>query len=104
MLAVTAGIKTQIDGAPYQFKKVGDLLDHLNVVNRNTVVTAFKDLYSAGVAEYMCAQRLEASKKLLEEGEAIKIIARICYYKNQCSYCKAFKRFFVIPPSEWQRL
>lgn len=97
-------IKQHIDQNPLQHRTSAELLDYLNMPNRSILEKAFKDNYGAGIKEYQVRQRLEESKKFLEQGITKKQIAAKCFYKGQASYCRAFKREFKITPTEWQNM
>ncbi|OQP59693.1 hypothetical protein A3860_36610 [Niastella vici] len=96
------GIKLHIDEHPLQYRTTEELLDHLKTPNRCTIEKAFKDYYGYGIKEYQVRQRLEASKKFLEQGMTKKLVALKCFYKGQDSYCRAFKQAFKLTPTEWQ--
>jgi AraC-like DNA-binding protein len=104
VLIVIGQIKQHIDSDPFQFKKASELLIYLNISNRNHISQAFRVCYDTGIANYLILQRLEASKKLLDQPISIRTIALKCYYKKQSSYTKAFKRAYKMTPSQWQRL
>jgi len=96
------GIKLHIDENPLQHRTTEELLDHLQTPNRCTLEKAFKEYYGFGIKEYQVRQRLEASKKFLEQGMTKKQVAIKCFYKGQATYCRAFKQVFKITPTEWQ--
>jgi AraC-like DNA-binding protein len=98
------GIKLYIDEYPLRHKTSGELLDHLNTPDRSSIEKAFKNNYGYGIKEYQVRQRLEASKKFLEQGMTKKLVATKCFYKGQATYCRAFKQAFNITPTEWQNL
>lgn len=104
VLCAIETIKQHIDSHPFQHKTCSALLDHLSTPNRNTVEKAFKDVYGAGIKEYQVRQRLEASKKFLEEGLTKKQVAHKCLYRSQSAFAAAFKKVFNITPTEWQTL
>lgn len=96
------GIKLYIDEYPLKHRTTAELLDHLNTPDRSRIEKAFKDHYGSGIKEYLVRQRLEASKKFLEQGMTKKLVASKCFYKGQATYCRAFKQAFNITPTEWQ--
>jgi AraC-like DNA-binding protein len=97
-------IKQHIDQNPLQYRTSAELLDYLNTPNRTIVEKAFKDTYGAGIKGYQVRQRLEESKKFLELGITKKQVAAKCFYKDQASFCRAFKHEFKITPTEWQNM
>jgi AraC-like DNA-binding protein len=96
-------IKNTIDANPFQFRTAADLLDHLTTPHRNCMQNAFNEVYGSGIKQYQVRQRLEASKQFLELAMNMKTITSKCFYKNQNSYCRAFKQAFDLTPTEWQR-
>jgi AraC-like DNA-binding protein len=97
-------IQQHIDDNPFHCKTAAALLDLLSTPNRNSVEKAFKEVYGAGIKEYQVRQRLEASKKFLDEGLTKKQVAYKCFYKSQSSFAAAFKKMFKMTPTEWQML
>ena len=97
-------IKAHIDADPFQYKTAAGLLEQICSPNRSAVEKAFKKVYEAGIKEYQVRQRLQASKKFLEEGMTKKMIASKCFYKSQSAYAAAFKKEFGMTPTDWQLL
>jgi AraC-like DNA-binding protein len=97
-------IKLHIEANPFQYKTAGELLEQVCTPNRSAVEKAFKDVYGYGIKEYQVKQRLEASKKFLEEGMSKKLAASKCLYKSQSAFAAAFKKEFNMTPTEWQLL
>jgi AraC-like DNA-binding protein len=95
-------IKQHIDANPFCYKTSSALLENVSSPNRSYVEKAFKDAYGFGIKEYQVKQRLEASKKFLEEGISKKQIAAKCLYKSQSAFAAAFKKEFKMTPTEWQ--
>lgn len=104
VLCAIETIKQHIDNNPFQHKTATGLLDHVSTPNRNYVEKAFKEVYGAGIKEYQVRQRLEASKKYLEEGLTKKLVAYKCLYSSQSAFAAAFKKEFKMTPTEWQTL
>jgi len=104
VLLAIESIKVHIDQNPLQHRTAVELLDHLNTPNRGIVEKAFKDTYGCRVKEYQVRQRLEASKRFLELGMTKKQVAGKCFYRDQGSFSRAFKREFKVTPTEWQNM
>lgn len=95
-------IKQHIDANPFQYKTAAELLNHVSAPNRSAVEKAFKAVYGSGIKEYQVRQRLEASKKFLEEGMTKKLVAAKCFYRSQSAFAAAFRKAFKMTPTEWQ--
>lgn len=104
VLDAIKSIKQHIDADPFQYKTAAALLEQICSPNRSTVEKAFKEVYGAGIKEYQVRQRLQASKKFLEEGMSKKLIASKCLYKSQSAFSAAFKKEFGMTPTQWQLL
>ena len=104
VLCAIETIKQHIDNNPFHYKTAAALLDHLSTPNRNSVEKAFKEVYETGIKEYQVRQRLEASKKFLDEGLTKKQVAYKCLYRSQSSFAAAFKKEFKMTPTEWQAM
>jgi AraC-like DNA-binding protein len=104
VLDAIRGIKQHLDTDPLRYKTAAQVLEHISKPNRNLVEKAFKAMYSTGIKEYQVRQRLEASKKFLEEGLTKKQVAGKCFYRSQSAYAAAFKKVFKMTPTEWQSL
>lgn len=94
-------VKKHLDKNPFEYQASGDLLNKLTTANRKTIEKAFKELYGYGIKTYHVKQRLEKSKKYLEEGMTIKLAATACLYKSQSAYSTAFKKEFRMTPTKW---
>ncbi|MBO9201400.1 MULTISPECIES: helix-turn-helix domain-containing protein [Niastella] len=97
-------IKQQLDEKPLQYKTASELLEKICAPNRNAVEKAFKANFGAGIKEYQVRQRLEASKKFLEQGLTKKQVAGKCFYRSQSAYAAAFRKEFGMTPTTWQML
>lgn len=104
VLCAIQTIKQHIDNNPICYKTSSSLFDNLSTPNRNIVEKAFKEVYAAGIKEYQVRQRLELSKKLLDEGLTKKQVAHKCLYRSQSSFAAAFKKEYNMTPTEWQLL
>ena len=102
VLAAIKCIKEDIENNPFRYKKASDLLVKVRIPHRATVEKAFKEIYQIGIKEYQVKQRLEESKRYLEEGMTKKQVAAKCFYGSQSSFAAAFKKEFKMTPSEWQ--
>lgn len=102
VLMAIENLKQCIDDNPLQCKSAAELLEQQNIPNRNYIEKAFKEAYSAGIKEYQVRQRLEASKRFLEQGIPKKQVAARCCYRSQSSFSAAFKKAFNMTPTEWQ--
>lgn len=97
-------IKETIDTEPLLYKTANELLEQVSGPHRNSVEKAFRDVYGARIKEYQVRQRLEHSKKLLNEGITKKKVSDLCLYTTQSAYAAAFKKEFNMTPSRWQQL
>lgn len=104
VLDAIKSIKQHIDADPFQYKTAAALLEEVCSPNRSAVEKAFKKVYGYGIKEYQVKQRLDASKKFLEEGMSKKQVAAKCLYKSQSAFAAAFKKEFNMTPTEWQLL
>ena len=101
VLAAIKAIKMQIDNDPCRYKTAAELMEQISGPHRNKVEKAFRHVYGARIKEYQVRQRLHKSKKLLEEGQPISIVAKKCLYGSQSAYSTAFKKEFGISPAKW---
>jgi AraC-like DNA-binding protein len=104
VLDAIISIKSDIDTDPLRYKTASELLEQLSGPNRNAVEKAFKSVFGAGIKEYQVRQRLEASKKYLEDGLPKKVVAGKCFYRSPSAYAAAFKKKFKMTPTLWQRI
>ena len=99
-----ASVKKHLDNDPFKYKSSSDLLNNITSANRKSVEKAFKEIYGHGIKTYHVKQRLEKSKKHLEEGMTVKLAASACLYKSQSAYSTAFKKEFAMTPTEWLKI
>ena len=104
VLNAVKSIKEHIDADPFQYKTAAAMREQICSPNRNAVEKVFKKVYGASIKGYQLRQRLQASKKFLEEGMSKKMIASKCFYKSQSAYAAAFKKEFGMTPTDWQLL
>ena len=102
VLVAISSIKKHIDVNPFQYKTAAALLEQVCSPNRSSVEKAFRVVYGCGIKEYQVRQRLEASKKFLEEGMSKKQAAFKCLYRSQSAFAAAFKKQYGMTPTEWQ--
>lgn len=69
--------------------------------SRNILQDAFKQECGIGIREYKLKQRMEAARKLLENGKAVKEIAFTLKYGTISSFSRAFKKYYKVVPTEW---
>lgn len=99
-----AKVKKHLDDNPFEYQASGDLLNKVTSANQRSIEKAFKELCGYGIKTYQVKQRLERSKKFLDEGMTIKLAATACLYKSQSAYCTAFKKEFSMTPTEWLKI
>lgn len=99
-----ASVKKHLDDDPVKYKSSSDLLNKVTTANRKSIEKAFKEIYGHGIKTYHVKQRLEKSKKYLEEGMTVKLAASTCLYKSQSAYSTAFKKEFSMTPTEWLKI
>ena len=97
-------LKEHFDSNPFQYKTAAALMEQVCSPNRSAVEKVFKKVHGCGIKVYQLSQRLEASKKFLEEGMSKKMIASKCFYRSQSAYAAAFKKEFGMTPTDWQLL
>lgn len=65
----------------------------------------FKEEVGMGFTEYRLAVRMDAAKKLIKrEGMSISEISFHLGYKNQESFCKAFRKYVGTSPTEYKNI
>jgi AraC-like DNA-binding protein len=69
-------------------------------ISRNTLQDAFKQECGVGIREYKLKQRMEAARKMLNEGKGIKEIAFTLKYGTISAFSRAFKKYYKITPTE----
>jgi AraC-like DNA-binding protein len=69
-------------------------------VSRNSIQNAFKQQMGEGIREYKLKHRMETAKKMLEDGEDIKVIAFTLNYSHSRNFSTAFKKYFGVAPTQ----
>lgn len=65
----------------------------------------FKDEVGVGFTEYRLAVRMDAAKKLIRrDGMSVSEVAFHLGYKNQESFCKAFRKYVGNSPTEYKNI
>lgn len=70
-------------------------------ISRNDLQDAFKQECGIGIRQYKLKQRMEAARKMLEEGVVIKEIAYTLKYGTISAFCRAFKNYYKITATDW---
>ena len=81
-----------------------DTLASIYRVSRNTLQDAFKQACGVGIREYKLKQRMEVARQLLEDGRGIKEIAFTLRYTTIGAFSRAFKKYYSVPPTNWNRV
>jgi AraC-like DNA-binding protein len=97
-------IGQQIDDNPFKHKTASELLEKFAKPHRSSVEKAFKNVYGKSIKGYQVRQRLEASKRFLEEEMTKKQVAAKCFYSDASTFAAAFKKQFGLTPTEWQSI
>lgn len=72
-------------------------------MNRTKLQYGFKKLFGVSIYTYQVQMRMEKAKKLLEDTDKpIKQIAALAGYNTLSSFSAAFKKAFMLSPSQWR--
>ena len=73
-------------------------------IYRSKLTAAFKRTYRTSIYRYILTARMKYAKMLLLQNDLpVKSIARECGYKTVQSFSKAFKKYYRVTPSRFQR-
>ena len=70
-------------------------------LDRRYLSRIFKEKMGKSIQEYLIFVRMEAAKKLLENGVTVAEAAQLCGYEDVCNFSKMFKRLFGVSPRKW---
>jgi AraC-like DNA-binding protein len=98
-----ATIKQHLEKYPFKHKTCSNVIAKTTTVDRRVLEKAFKEEYGYRIKQYQIRQRLAAAKLLLLEGMPIKRVSAKCYYSSQSAFCRAFKKEFGMPPTDWMQ-
>lgn len=102
--SAVAIIKQQLEKNPFKYKTCSDLIANTSTINRRVLEQAFKKEYGYRIKEYQLRQRLTGAKLLLLNGMPIKRVADKYFYSSQSAFCRAFKKEFMMTPTDWMFL
>jgi len=100
IVVAVARAKEYIDQHPLENKTTIELAEYAGI-SRNLLQKAFKEINGSHIKEYYTGQKMNSAKGLLEEGMAIRQVARHCRYRSHSAFTTAFKNKFGISPRSW---
>jgi len=100
VIAAVTKVTKYINEHPLEDKTTTDLAE-LAGISRNLLQKAFKMITGKHIKEYYISRRMIAAMELIEEGMAIRQVARLCKYQSHSAFTTAFKNKFGISPIVW---
>ena len=100
LVAAVSTVKKYIDNHPLEKKTTIELSEYAGI-SRNLLQKAFKEINGIHIKEYYTEQKMNSAKQLLEEGMAIRQVARLCRYRSHSAFTTAFRNKFGMTPITW---
>jgi AraC-like DNA-binding protein len=100
LLLAAAKVKEYIDEHPLEQKTTQELAEHVGI-SRSLLQQIFHQTYHTHIKKYRTLKKMLSAKKLLQEGVAIKLVAKRCHYHSHSAFTTAFRKNFGITPLSW---
>jgi AraC-like DNA-binding protein len=103
LLLAAAKAKEYIDKHPLDQKTTQNLAEYVGI-SRSQLQQIFHQIYGTHIKKYYTFKKMQSAKQLLQQGIAIKLVAKRCHYHSHSAFTTAFKNMFGITPLTWLKL
>jgi AraC-like DNA-binding protein len=100
LLAAVASVKEFIDNHPLEKKTTQELAEQVGI-SRSLLQQIFHQKYHTHIKKYCTLKKMQSAKQLLQEGIAIRQVAKRCHYHSHSAFTTAFKNKFGVTPLGW---